>query len=64
MSFFSRILAWFTAPIKASTDRPPYPFDDEEGSQMWNAGKAEAEEEKAVDKQIADWQRWTSAPRK
>jgi hypothetical protein len=55
---------WIVARIKAGMEATPYPFDDEQGEEMWAAGKAEAEQEKAVDDQIKEWQRWTSAPRK
>jgi MoxR-like ATPase len=54
------IALWLAKTWKEENNCPPYPFDDEEGEKMWAAGKREADNQKAVEKQVKEWQRWAT----
>lgn len=46
---------WLKDFLKESTERPPYPFDDDEGAELWRAGKQEHDAQAAHDKQVEAW---------
>ncbi|MDF7810495.1 hypothetical protein [Hymenobacter sp. YC55] len=47
-SFIMGLWRWMVKQVQESDGRPPYPFDDPEGTQQWEAGKEEAEANKLV----------------